>query len=165
MTNDALPADELQLKRMRRSRWLVALLQGCSAALFSVILLGVPRMATLAPIATAFATIALIAFALWPMTMKGRGFSYARVTVFGALVGLIGAYLWLATIDAWLRRASSEQSALWSFLQALFDPFSLLKLFEKSDGLAWGIVTFGLYMLPVSIVIAWAVAILGRNRS
>src|SRR5262245_8947928 len=94
MTNSTAAIDFQFRRRNRRTRWLATLFEGFAAATFIRLLVGDNSAAGIA-----FGIVALISFLLWPMTIRGSEFSFGRLTIFGILVVLLGAYFWLLFVE------------------------------------------------------------------
>jgi hypothetical protein len=168
MGNDTAE-DDLQFRRMRRrTRWLVALFEGVAAATFIAMVFGVPRtieFRDFSVIAIAFGAVASVAFLLWPSTIKDRDFSFGRLTVFGVLVVLLSAYLWLLIFELSAPSLLPDVSYLQHLWNRYSEPARLLRLLTQTlEGIAIGAMAFGLFAIPIGIAIAWLVAIFGSRR-
>jgi hypothetical protein len=170
MTARSESPDVLHDERIKRqTRWVAAVLEGAGAACFIGILLREgTREPTAGPtyitfVVGAFLATALVAFLLWSMTTRGRGFSLRRATGFGALVVLLGSCLWLLAMS--LIAYPPRWSGTFPYLSLLSEPgLSAVWLAKMLEGALLGAVLFGFITFPIGIAIALAVAIWGNSR-
>jgi hypothetical protein len=146
MTTDAAEDDLQFRRRTRRTRWIAALLEGGAATIPIGLLSGHWHWAGIA-----FGTVALVAFLLWPMTIKDKDFSLWRLVAFGAAVVFLGTFLWFLIFLIPTYSHQPHVSFLGMFVQIL----------------EWSVVTvwiLGIFAIPVAIGIARLAVILGNPR-
>jgi hypothetical protein len=150
------------------TRWTFTLLAGMMAAAFIGVVFEDERNRAAAGdlgynfmVGSAFVLTAAPAFLLWPMTARRGRLSTGRACAFGALVVLLGSFLWsFGSTFVWSAWARADiLSAVLPDLPALGEALGKAAFFTLLGSFVFGWLTF-----PVGIGIAWAVALWGNAR-